>query len=224
MMLAQLGALATTILLPFLCIQCISSRAPLIQQNLSLAAASALEKAPVPGVKVLADGRDLVLQGTVENEASRLNAGQLVLALPGVRTLDNQLVVASSAAAVQNRLNEILLNKKIEFKTAKDIILPQSLPVLDEALAVLRLAPDLTITVNGHTDSRGIPASNKKLSARRAAAVAAWFEEHGIAASRLSSAGYGSERPIDSNATAAGRARNRRVEIIASGKPPAEGR
>jgi len=54
---------------------------------------------------------------------------------------------------------------------------------------------------------------NKKLSEGRAASVVAWLTSHGIDAARLSSAGYGLERPLDSNATEAGRKNNRRVEF-----------
>ena len=54
---------------------------------------------------------------------------------------------------------------------------------------------------------------NKKLSEGRAASVVAWLTSHGIDAARLSSAGYGFERPLDSNATEAGRKNNRRVEF-----------
>lgn len=215
-MLLKLASLVAAAALPFLCLQCLSSHAPLIQEGVRTLTSSALQGASIKGVNVLADGRNVVLQGMVASEAIKAKAGTLALALPGVRSVDNQLVVGASTAAVQTKLNEILLNKKIEFQTGQDVILPVSTPVLEEALAVLKEAPQISVTVNGHTDSRGDPAANKDLSARRAKAVASWFQGRGIEAGRLASAGFGAEKPIDTNDTDAGRARNRRVEIIAN--------
>lgn len=215
-MLTKLASLAIAGALPFLCLNCLSSHAPLIQQSVKTLSSTALEGASIKGVKVDADGRDVVLRGVVGSEAEKAKAGAIAFATFGVRSVDNQLVVGASAATVQTKLNEILLRKKIEFETAQDVILPASTPVLEEALGVLKQAPQLSITINGHTDSRGDAAANKDLSARRARAVAQWFQGHGIEAGRLASAGYGAEKPIDTNDTEAGRAKNRRVEIIAN--------
>ncbi|MFN7925774.1 MAG: OmpA family protein [Bryobacteraceae bacterium] len=208
--------MAAALALPFLCLQCISSHATNIQKGLQALTSSALAGANIKGVTVGADGRDIVLKGVVDSEPTKATAGTIAMALPGVRTVDNQLTVAPPVAVIQKKIDEILLKKKIEFETAKDVILPASTPVLDEALAVLKEAPQLTITINGHTDSRGDAAANKDLSARRARAVATWFQSHGVESSRLSSAGFGAEKPIDTNDTDAGRAKNRRVEIIAN--------
>jgi outer membrane protein OmpA-like peptidoglycan-associated protein len=215
-MFAKLASLAVAAALPFLCLQCITSHAPVIQSSLQAATVSALDGANIKGVTVGADGRDIVLKGVVDTEAIKAQAGTLAMALAGVRTVDNQLMVAPSAAVVQSRINEILLRKKIEFETNRDVILPVSTPVLEEALAVLKQAPQITVTINGHTDSQGNAAANKDLSARRALAVSKWFQSQGIDANRLKSAGYGAEKPIDTNDTEAGRAKNRRVEIIAN--------
>jgi len=65
----------------------------------------------------------------------------------------------------------------------------------------------------GHTDSQGGSAMNQKLSESRAAAVVAYLSGKGIAADRLSSVGFGEDNPVSTNATSAGRAENRRVEI-----------
>ena len=69
------------------------------------------------------------------------------------------------------------------------------------------------VLVEGHTDSVGSAADNRRLSAGRASAVVKWLVVHGIAAERLSSAGVGSDNPIDANDTATGRRNNRRVEF-----------
>ena len=69
------------------------------------------------------------------------------------------------------------------------------------------------VRVEGHTDKTGSAALNKKLSADRAAQVKTWLTKHGIEASRLSSQGFGPDKPIDTNETEQGRKNNRRVEF-----------
>jgi outer membrane protein OmpA-like peptidoglycan-associated protein len=90
-------------------------------------------------------------------------------------------------------------------------------PTADERLApVLQAAtdyPEIQLEVSGHTDSTGSDAHNQGLSERRAAAVKTWLVNHGVAADRITTVGYGETRPIDTNATATGRAANRRVEV-----------
>ena len=78
---------------------------------------------------------------------------------------------------------------------------------------ILKHYPELHFEVGGHTDSIGEPERNKTVSEQRAAAVKNFFIEQGIVPDTLKSAGYGPEHPIGDNATAAGRAANRRVEL-----------
>jgi OmpA-OmpF porin, OOP family len=81
-------------------------------------------------------------------------------------------------------------------------------------LKVLTDHPDIkALRVEGHTDNQGAADFNKKLSEQRAASVVRWLVQHGVDASRLSSQGFGFERPIDSNDTPDGRKNNRRVEF-----------
>jgi OmpA-OmpF porin, OOP family len=92
--------------------------------------------------------------------------------------------------------------------------------VLLGVLAVLNEHPEIKkVRVEGHTDSRGIPAKNKALSAARAASVVKWLVGHGIESARLASAGFGQELPVDTNDTDAGRQNNRRVEFHIEEKP-----
>lgn len=91
---------------------------------------------------------------------------------------------------------------------------PQSKPALDAVADLLRRHP-WNVTIEGHTDSVGSDAYNEDLSARRAAAVkTALVRDYSIASSRLASAGFGEKRPRETNDTIAGRARNRRVELV----------
>jgi OOP family OmpA-OmpF porin len=111
---------------------------------------------------------------------------------------------------------QIKILDQVKFKTGSTQILPgkESEEVLQAVLAVLQQHADIKkLKVEGHTDNVGGVALNKKLSEGRAASVVAWLTAHGIDAGRLSSAGYGLERPLDSNATEAGRKNNRRVEF-----------
>ncbi|MDB5214487.1 MAG: Outer rane lipoprotein omp16 precursor [Myxococcaceae bacterium] len=111
---------------------------------------------------------------------------------------------------------QIKILDQVKFKTGSTQILPgkESEDVLQAVLGVLKQHAEIKkITVEGHTDNVGAKDFNKKLSEGRAASVVAWLTSHGIDASRLSSAGFGLERPLDSNATEAGRKNNRRVEF-----------
>jgi OOP family OmpA-OmpF porin len=101
----------------------------------------------------------------------------------------------------------------INFKTGSADILPGSYVLLDRAVKVLQDYPDVALEISGHTDNRGKPDHNHDLSQRRADAVRMYFVSRGIAAERLQSIGYGQDRPIAGNRTAAGRARNRRTEF-----------
>jgi outer membrane protein OmpA-like peptidoglycan-associated protein len=105
----------------------------------------------------------------------------------------------------------------IYFDFNQATIKPQSGPALQEIADALR-SSDRPFAIEGHTDNIGSAQYNDDLSARRAAAVkAALVRDHGIAAARLSTIGYGERRPVETNETLAGRARNRRVELACAG-------
>ncbi len=94
-------------------------------------------------------------------------------------------------------------------KDAKD-----STDVLEAVLKVLKDHPEIKkVRIEGHTDNTGAAKLNKKLSADRAAAVVKWLTGHGVDAKRLSSEGFGPDKPIDTNETEQGKKNNRRVEF-----------
>ena len=205
---------------PWICYHCVTADGPAIQLTLQRLVSQAETAAAIPGVQVGADGREITLTGTVPTEEMRARAGFVAVALPGVRTVDNRLTVVEppptpTAAGVQEQLNRILLEKRIEFETARDVLLPTSLPILEEVARVLKQAPQLAVTIAGHTDDRGDAEMNRALSDARARAVVRWLTEHGIEQSRLQSAGFGPVRPVAPNTTVEGRAKNRRVDITA---------
>jgi outer membrane protein OmpA-like peptidoglycan-associated protein len=88
-----------------------------------------------------------------------------------------------------------------------------SYPALDEIVDVLEKNPSVKVEIEGHTDSTGSAALNQRLSEQRAQAVLEYLVRKGIDRKRLSAKGYGLTRPIASNATPQGRAKNRRVEL-----------
>jgi len=101
----------------------------------------------------------------------------------------------------------------VNFDFNKADIRPEARPILDEAISTLKEYKDITLSVEGHTDSIGSDAYNQKLSVRRAQAVADYLEKGGITASRMTIKGFGESQPVASNDTAEGRAENRRVEL-----------
>ncbi|MEK7671130.1 MAG: OmpA family protein, partial [Bacteroidota bacterium] len=85
--------------------------------------------------------------------------------------------------------------------------------ILSLALNTLQNHPDMTIEIRGHTDNTGSRSTNDRLSQRRSNAVRTWLVNKGIAANRIRAVGYGQDRPLDTNSTADGRQRNRRIEF-----------
>jgi OOP family OmpA-OmpF porin len=100
----------------------------------------------------------------------------------------------------------------VVFETNKADLLPESIPVLEGAIATLKRYPDLKIQVAGHTDSRGSDAYNLDLSARRAATVLKFLQDGGVT-NDISSRGYGERQPVANNNTEEGRQQNRRVVL-----------
>jgi outer membrane protein OmpA-like peptidoglycan-associated protein len=120
-----------------------------------------------------------------------------------------------------NQIEQQLAEKKpvqiygIYFDFASAIIRPESEAVLSEIADILQRNPDWTLNVDGHTDNIGGVAFNQQLSEQRAAAVKdALVTRYHIAPNRLLTRGYGLTHPVESNDTLAGRARNRRVELM----------
>jgi outer membrane protein OmpA-like peptidoglycan-associated protein len=102
---------------------------------------------------------------------------------------------------------------RVHFRTGSEEILEDSHPMLIEVANVLRANPGMRIRVEGHTDDAGDDQTNLELSRRRADSVRRFLAEHGASGHQVEAVGHGETRPIASNATRAGRARNRRVEF-----------
>ncbi|HVF48471.1 MAG TPA: OmpA family protein [Pyrinomonadaceae bacterium] len=102
----------------------------------------------------------------------------------------------------------------INFDPDSDRLKDDSKPTLDRIVETLKKRPAWKLTVEGHTDSTSSAEHNRDLSERRAAAVKSYLQASGIEPTRLTTAGYGASRPVAGNETPAGRAMNRRVELI----------
>ncbi|HEY6912606.1 MAG TPA: OmpA family protein [Myxococcales bacterium] len=101
----------------------------------------------------------------------------------------------------------------ILFETGEATLKPEAQHDLGEFAKILNKYPDTNLNIEGFTDSVGNETYNKKLSQQRADAVVAYLSQAGVARARLVSQGFGEARPVASNASEAGRAKNRRVEI-----------
>lgn len=119
-------------------------------------------------------------------------------------------------------VDEIRITEKVHFATRSARILPESDGLLEEIARLLRDHPEiLLVSIEGHTDSRDNDYYNKQLSTWRAAAVRRWLVERGkVEPKRLTSEGFGEDRPIASNDTEEGMARNRRVEFLIKQRAP----
>ncbi len=107
----------------------------------------------------------------------------------------------------------------VNFDFDKSDIRADARPILDEAVSTLKEYTQITLSVEGHTDSVGTDAYNQKLSERRAKAAAEYLAAGGIDRRRTSVEGFGESKPVATNDTAEGRAQNRRVELKIAQQP-----
>lgn len=106
------------------------------------------------------------------------------------------------------------MNGTLLFDSGKSSLKPSAYPVLDRLIAGWQQNPDVSVAINGHTDNVGSLSFNRDLSLRRANTVAAYLVNHGIPYERLYIRGAGELAPIADNNSPAGRAKNRRVDLV----------
>ena len=159
------------------------------------------------------DGNNVSVRGEVANEAQRQQiASDIATSLNPTYIVNNGLRV-KAAEAEQGLLDAALDKRIIEFDSGKASITPAGLAILDEMAAVMLKLKERKVEVIGHTDNLGLRASNVALSQARADAVRAYLATQGVKAEAVLASGQGPDRPVASNATADGRARNRRIEF-----------
>jgi outer membrane protein OmpA-like peptidoglycan-associated protein len=107
----------------------------------------------------------------------------------------------------------ILAFGNIEFVTGKVDLVPSASMGIDLLATYMGKYPDKKVTLEGHTDSTGSAELNKKLSQQRADFIRGVLISKGVAADRITAIGYGQSQPIESNSSASGRQKNRRIDI-----------
>jgi outer membrane protein OmpA-like peptidoglycan-associated protein len=112
------------------------------------------------------------------------------------------------------KVGERIILEGVNFQTGKTTLLPEAKTILDQVASSLTSYPTAEVAIHGHTDNVGGAKYNMKLSLGRAEAVKAYLVSKGVTASRIASKGFGFVKPIADNATAEGRAKNRRIEFV----------
>ena len=211
---------------------CGSHHGPHFAADLSGKTKAALGAAGIAPVDVAGEGQVITLRGQVATEALKTRAGEEAYKIDGVAKVNNLLTIAPTPATAppamsatqrvqavncQQAFNRMLQAEKIRFETGKAAINRASHKLLDRLAAAAGKCTGARIQVEGHTDSRGARAMNMKLSRSRAEAVVKYLESKGVAPSRLTAEGFGPDKPVASNKTAAGLERNRRTEFKVRG-------
>jgi len=161
--------------------------------------------------------QQLALQGqAMQNQSQQLNAEREARVAAEKRATQAAADLAKVASVKQeSRGMVITLADGVLFASGKsDLLVGAQLKLNSVADALTQQDPESKMVVEGHTDSQGRMSYNQELSERRAQSVRDYLVSRGIAADRVSSRGYGSTRSVSDNASAEGRANNRRVEII----------
>jgi len=124
---------------------------------------------------------------------------------------------ASAPAAPAPAVQKLQVGEKIQFRPGRAGIRKGSFAVLDGVAHRLKASPAVHIEIQGHTDSNGSTAANRRLSLQRANAVRTYLVGKGIASGRLTAVGFGDSRPLTGNDSEEKRAVNRRVDFVLVG-------
>lgn len=160
------------------------------------------------------NGNNIELKGEVTNEAQRQQlAADMATVLNPTYAVRNALRVA---AQEQQVVDATLANRIIEFEAGSSVLRPAGRGILDEMATTLLKMGSRKVEVIGHTDAVGGRDTNIVLSLARADAVRTYLAGKGVAPSLITTSGSGPDRPVASNDTPEGRARNRRIEFRVS--------
>lgn len=164
------------------------------------------------GIGALAGGEKGALIGAGVGAAAGAGTGAYMDVQ--ARKLRQELLNTGVQVQEANGQIYLIMPGNITFDSNDANIKPAFQPVLNSIAKVINEYSKTMVQVNGYTDSTGSAATNNSLSLMRANSISNYLRLKGVAADRIVSNGYGSSNPIASNATAAGREQNRRVEIV----------
>ena len=176
------------------------------------------------------DARRAGMAGTAAAAAEERRMAAAAVAATAAAADERARSEVMAAESLQNRLALVLPTRKterglvselggVQFATGTAKLTASARESLAKFAGVVASYPSLRYVVEGHTDSSGSEEKNRELSLQRAISVRDYLIGQGIAASSIDVAGLGSSAPVADNATASGRANNRRVEIVVSGPP-----
>jgi len=132
---------------------------------------------------------------------------------PGTKVDANGCEVAAAAPQPNAPITADMTLTGVTFESGSAKIAPESFAALDAVAARLKANPGVKVEIAGHTDNSGLAETNRALSQRRAEMVMTYLVSKGVPAANITARGYGSDKPVADNASADGRAQNRRVEL-----------
>lgn len=154
------------------------------------------------------DGKEVWV---VLNDGSGAKTGNFELTILEIEPMKQDI---ESSAMFKELAEKGSIALYINFETGKSTIKLESMPIVDQMIKMLKDAPTLNVSIEGHTDNTGTAMANQTLSEQRAAALVKALTDKGIDKARLKSKGWGQTKAVADNSTEEGRAKNRRVEIV----------
>ncbi len=182
---------------------------------------------PLPGLVAKGHGEadPVADNATAAGRAANRRIVFTPIATPSPAAVDPTASAGGPDASCGAQIEAILADGQIQFAVSAATITDESKPIIDAIAAVLRTCPDVAMEIGGHTDSVGSDSGNQTLSQARADAVLEALRAKGLALPEVTAHGYGEADPVADNATAEGRARNRRIAfnlVTAEGDGTAE--
>ena len=200
--------------------------AHLAQRKVDIARAEAERKLSEQSQKMLDEQREAILADGREREVEILRAQAEAAAAAALAQQRAAAAAAAMSEELRRQMQEleatatdrgmVMTLGDVLFATGKWELQPGAAERLDKLAIFMGRYVDRTLTIEGHTDTQGSEADNLLLSERRAEAVKAYLVIQGVDSARINSIGRGMQVPVADNATAEGRQRNRRVEIVIS--------
>lgn len=203
-----------------------------IENDLAQKARVALAEANLPTVNVYFQGRDGHISGILTQETSLEAILEIVGRIDGVRNITNQVTIApalktnDTPQASPNNLTqdgfytppknhplEQFDLSKLEFVPTQAVLTEGSYPILDQLAELLKQYPQILVEISAHTDNQGTALGQTALTQAKAEAVLQYLLTKGIDLNQIKAQGYGASRPITSNESEEGRARNQRIEL-----------